>query len=497
MTTENATFLGHPRGLATLFFTEMWERFSYYGGRALLILFMTYAVTEGGLGLDETTAGAIYGLYTGAVYLLCLPGGWVADRLIGQQNAVFYGGILIAVGNFMLAIPAAAMFYLGLIVIVLGTGLLKPNVSAIVGQIYKEDTGARRDAGFSIFYMGINLGAFIAPLVSGTIGENVSWRLGFATAGVAMLFGVVQYKLTSHYLGDAGKLPYATNIQTRRKEWYGVLAGLVLLVLAVLAVTTGLWKVDIVALATKVGITIVTLAVVFFGAVLLFGKLSGVEKKRIVVIAIFFVAAAMFWSGFEQAATTFNLFADRFTDRSLFGGFFPEGVHPTTWYQSLNPIFIIALSPVFAWIWVALGKRNLEPSAPFKFSLGLIQLGIGFGVMALAAGIVVSSDDKALPTWLLLTYLVHTTGELCLSPIGLSAVTKLSPPRYVGQMMGTWFMGASLGNLIAGLVGGHVGGGEIADMPGQFMQMMWIGGGAGVLMLIFAYPIRKMMGGIK
>lgn len=497
MTIENATFMGHPRGLATLFFTEMWERFSYYGGRALLMLFMTYAITEGGMGLTETKAGAIYGLYTGAVYLLCLPGGWVADRLIGQQNAVYYGGILISLGNFMLAVPSEAMFYLGLVVIVLGTGLLKPNVSAIVGQIYKDDTGARRDAGFSIFYMGINLGAFIAPLIAGTVGENYSWRMGFAVAGAAMLLGVIQYKLTSKYLGDAGLRPYHTTTETRRLEWYGVWAGLGLLALAIVLIATGIWQPNIVGLATNVGVIIVSIAVFFFGSVLLFGKLAAVEKKRVAVIAIFFLAAAMFWSGFEQAATTFNLFADRYTDRSLLGGFFRADVHPTTWYQSLNPVFIIILSPVFAWIWVELGKRNLEPSAPLKFSLGLIQLGLGFGIMAAAAGIVVSTGMPAAPTWLLLTYLIHTTGELCLSPIGLSAVTKLSPPRYVGQMMGTWFMGASLGNLIAGLIGGHVGGSDISEMPAQFMQMLWIGGGAGVLMLILFRPIRKMMGGIK
>lgn len=492
-----ATWLGHPRGLATLFFTEMFERFTYYGMRALLILFMTAAASAGGLGIETNTAGAIYGLYTGAVYLFSLPGGWIADRLIGQRKAVWYGGILISAGNFIIAIPGPlGLFFLGLLVIVLGVGLLKPNISVIVGQLYKNDMGARRDAGFSIFYMGINLGAFIAPLIAGTVGETLGFRWGFFIAGAAMLIGLVQYKLTGDYLGDAGALP-APSTPAERSRNAKLTVGAVALILAVFA--TGLFggfDIDVVKLAQYSGAAMVALAVLFFGFVLASPALSGVEKKRVGVIAIFFLCAALFWGGFEQAGSTLNLFARDYTDRSWLGGFFDAGQHPVSWYQSINPVLIILLSPFFAWLWIALGRRNLDPSAPAKFGLGLVQLGLGFGVMMLAAQLVVASGGKVAPTWLLLTYLLHTTGELCLSPIGLSNVTKLAPQRYVGQMMGTWFLGAAVGNLAAGLLGGHIGASEAAAMPGEFFRMLLIGGGAGVLMLVFSKLIKNMMGGV-
>ncbi|MFO7278061.1 MAG: peptide MFS transporter [Pseudomonadota bacterium] len=488
-------FLGHPRGLATLFFTEMWERFTYYGMRAILILFMTASAAAGGLGMSAETAGAIYGLYTAGVYLFSLPGGWIADRLLGQRNAVFWGGVLIAAGNLVLAIPAgASLTFFGLFVITLGVGLLKPNVSVLVGELYKGDTGARRDAAFSIFYFGINLGAFIAPLIVGTLGETVSWRVGFLAAGVAMIIGLVQYKVWGHWLGDAGVHPAPSSEAERGRSRRTLTIGLAVLAVLVVLAFSGLIPLDVVQIANVAGIAMLALAVYFFGYVLLFGGLKSDEKKRVLVIAIFFLCAALFWAGFEQAGSTFNLFARDYTDRSLFGSFFAEGQHPASWYQSVNPIFILLLSPVFAWLWMALGKRNLDPSAPAKFGLGLIQLGLGFAVMMVAAEVVITSERNVLPTWLVLTYLLHTTGELCLSPIGLSNVTKLAPARYVGQMMGTWFLGAAVGNLAAGLIGGHVGGGDVADMPAQFLRMALIGGGAGVLLLLIARPVRRWMG---
>ncbi|HWP94879.1 MAG TPA: peptide MFS transporter [Gammaproteobacteria bacterium] len=494
------TFFGHPRGLATLFMTEFFERFTYYGMRALLVLFLTAAVTadNAGFGLSRETAGAIYGLYTGAVYLFSLPGGWVADRLIGQRKAVFWGGVIIMIGNFILAIPATpAVYYLGLAVIVLGVGLLKPNISAIVGELYKGQPGARRDAGFSIFYMGINLGALLAPLVAGTIGEAWNWRGGFFCAGLAMGIGLLQYKLTEHYLGEAGLHPHPTSEAERARGWkilWGTLAALAVIVVLMF---TGIIAVDITVLAQIVGVAMGLLGIFYFAGVLLFAKLTTDERKRVGVIAIFFLCAAMFWAGFEQAATTFNLFAQDYTDRTLFGSWFPDGVHPASWYQSANPIFIVLLAPVFAWLWVELGKRNLDPSAPAKFGLGLVQLGLGFAVMMLAAELIVVSGDKVAPTWLLLTYLLHTTGELCLSPVGLSNVTKLSPDRFVGQMMGTWFLGAALGNLAAGLIGGHVGSAAVEEMPSQFLVMAFVGGGAGVLMLLATPAIKRMMGDVR
>jgi POT family proton-dependent oligopeptide transporter len=497
MNDSEATFFGHPRGLATLFFTEMFERFTYYGMRALLTLFLSAAVATGGFGMTEQEAGAIYGIYTGAVYLFCVPGGWIADRILGQRHAVWYGGILIAVGNCVLAIPSGHdLFYLGLMVIVLGVGLLKPNISAVVGALYKDQPGYRRDAGFSLFYMGINLGAFIAPLIAGTVGEKVGYRFGFLAAGLAMVIGLVQFRLTGRYLGGAGLEPQMQGAEKTRNVRLA-LAGLAILLAAAVATYFGLIRLTPSGLAWQLLVVMAAIAVVVFGGVLFFGGLNPAEKKRIGVIFVFFVCAALFWAGFEQAGSTFNFFARDYTDRSWLGNWFEDGQHPASWYQSVQPIFVILLSPVFTWVWVALGRRNLDPSAPLKFGLGLIQLGLGMGVMAIAAALVVSSHGKVMPTWLMLTYLVHTTGELCLSPVGLSNVTKLSPPRFVGQMMGTWFLGAAIGNTVAGLVGGEVGGGSAEAMPGQFMRMLFIGGGAGVLVLLLSPLLRRMMGGIK
>ena len=494
------TFLGHPRGLATLFMTEFFERFTYYGMRALLVLFLVAATTEAnpGLGIDRETAGAIYGLYTGAVFLFSLPGGWIADRLIGQRRAVYWGGIIIAIGNFLLAIPAgAAVFYLGLAVIVIGVGLLKPNISAIVGALYEGQAGARRDAGFSIFYMGINLGALLAPFIAGTIGESWNWRAGFFCAGAAMLIGVVQYRATEHYLGDAGLAPRDTTDAQHAAGWRNIGIGGALVALLAVLLYTGVIPVTVTGLAQLFASGMVALGFLFFLYVFVFGGLDADEKKRVALIAVFFLCAALFWAGFEQAATTFNLFAQDFTDRSWLGGMFADNEHPAAWYQSANPIFVVIFAPFFAWLWVALGTRNLDPSSPAKFGLALVLLGVGFLVMMWAAQLVVSSGGKVAPTWLLLTYLLHTFGELCLSPVGLSNVTKLAPKRYVGQMMGTWFLGAAVGNALAGLIGGHVGAGEAAAMPSQFLQMCFIAGGAGLL-LIFTSPwLRKLAGDVK
>jgi proton-dependent oligopeptide transporter, POT family len=488
-----ATWAGHPRGLATLFFTEMWERFSYYGMRAILVLAMVATVESGGLGLDDASATAIYGIYTAAVYLLSLPGGWIADRLIGQQKAVWYGGILIASGHFSMALPSLPTFFIGMLLIVLGTGLLKPNISVIVGQLYKEDTGARRDAGFSLFYMGINIGAFFGQLICGYLGEKVGWHYGFGAAGVFMVLGLIQYRMTGHYLGDAGRLPSGSgdpiaDARQRRRGWAIVWGAMTLVVAAVAAALSGLLTINPLAFARGTGVFIVLLAVAFFGYVLVFGGLTATEKKRVGVIAIFFVSAAVFWSGFEQAGSSFNLFAERYTDRVLFGW-----EMPASWLQAVNPMFIILLSPLFATLWIRLGQRNMDPSIPLKFSIGLIQMGLGFLVLYFAALFVVQGE-KVLPTWLILTYLLHTTGELCLSPVGLAAVTKLAPPRYVGQMMGTWFMGAALGNLIGGLIAGYFGEDAVSEMPARFMTVFLTTAGFGILLALFVGPIRRLIG---
>jgi POT family proton-dependent oligopeptide transporter len=470
----------------------MWERFSFYGGRGILILFMTAAVTTGGLGMTAATAAAIYGLYTAGVYLFALPGGWVADRLLGQRSSVFWGGLLIAAGNFGIAlhgIGGMTTFYGGLISIVLGTGLLKPNVSTIVGELYPEG-GARRDAGFSIFYMGINIGAFVAPLICGYLGENIDWHLGFAAAGVGMVLGLIQYRLGWGLLGNAGKFreeARESKPQALRQLMLGVaLVGVIAIVLYFLG-SRGTINITLEGAAQATGVIILAIAVLFFTSVLSFGGLDSVEKKRVGVIFLLFLGASIFWAGVEQAASSLNLFAERLTDRNVLGW-----EAPASWPQSINPLFIITLAPVFGWLWLWLDKRKKEPSLPMKFGFGLVLLGVGFLVIAWGATYTVEGQLVS-PGWLVSTYFLHTCGELFLSPVGLSSITKLSPPKFVGQMMGTWFMGAALGNLIAGLVAGQF---ETLPLPQLFLTVSISVGVAGVLFFVAAKPIQKMMGGV-
>jgi proton-dependent oligopeptide transporter, POT family len=487
------TWMGHPRGLATLFFTEMWERFSFYGMRALLLLYMTAAASAGGLGLSDLQGGAIYGLYTAAAYLSSMPGGWIADRLLGQRKCVFWGGVLISLGNFALALPAGmTVFYLGLLLISLGTGLLKTNCSSLVGGLYEGQSGSRRDAAFSIYYVGINLGA-MSPLVVGTIGETVGYRWGFLASGIGMVLGLIQYQATGKWLGSTGLAPHPAPPKERKRSQRLLQAALVLLGIIVLLAALGVLRMDVVQLAGATGAVMIALAIAFFGSVLLFGKLSTAEKKSVAVIAIFFVCAALFWAGYEQAGSTLNLFARDHTDRSWLGSWFPSGQHPVSWYQIAQAIFVLVFAPVFAWIWVSLGRRGRDPAAGAKFGLGLLQLGLSFVVMMVAAQIVLRTGARVLPGWLILTYLLQTTGELCLSPIGLSNVTKLAPSRYCSQMMGTWFLGAAIGNLAAGLIGGQVASG-LADMPAQFLRMALVGCVSGCIMLLLARPVRAWMG---
>ncbi len=501
---------GHPAGLSSLFFTEMWERASYYGMRALLVLFIVAEVEKGGMAMDGRTAGAIYGLYTAFVYLVSLPGGWIADRLLGAQKAVLVGGIVITAGHFTLALPGTAAFFVGLVLVVVGTGFLKPNISALVGELYPEG-GARRDAGFTVYYMGINIGAFIGPLVCGYLGEEVNWHLGFGAAGIGMLFGVIQYWITLKDMGEAGREP-AHRVETKGVDpgWYWVAGGVGVVATAVILGLTGAVDYRPIDLAANTTYVIVGMAALFFGYVFMFGKLDATETKRTMVIVVLFLAAAMFWAGFEQAGSSLNLFAKEYTDRTLE---FVSFEITASWFQSLNPFFIVVLAPYFAWVWVSLAKRMLEPSMPVKFAIGLILLTAGFLVMVVAAKIATAGNSVA-PFWLILTYLLHTMGELCLSPVGLSSVTKLAPKRFVGQMMGTWFLAASLGNLIAGLIAGDFSleeeGGEpgfllgwcmrtfnMDVLPALFLQIVVTATVSGVLLLIFAKPIKKLMCGVK
>jgi POT family proton-dependent oligopeptide transporter len=498
---DDTAFFGHPRGLSTLFFTELWERFSYYGMRAILILFMTASVASGGLGYDVGKAGAVYGTYVSLVYLLALPGGWFADRIVGLRRAVLYGGIIIMLGHISLAIPGEATFYFGLLLIVVGTGLLKPNVSAMVGTLYKQGD-VRRDSGFSIYYMGINLGAFISPLVVGGLAQlpafrrflgsvglapESSWHFGFAMAAVGMLFGVIWYVRGGKYLGDRGLHPAPAAspeaaIRLRRNTTIAIVTAIGLLAAVVGLGAAGWITITPQGVAKVVGMSLLVIIVGFFGWLFLAGDWTKEERKRLRLILVLFIAASFFWSAFEQAGSSLNLFAENDTRNTVLGiGF------PASWFQSLNALFIIALAPVFAWLWIRMGKR--DPTTPAKFSFGLVLVGIGFLVMMVAASLS-ASGVKVSPMWLLVTYLLHTIGELTLSPVGLSAMTKLAPQRVVGLMMGVWFMSTAAGNFIAGTVVGLYASFSQAQVFGAVAAFTIV---AGVLLALLVKPIKRML----
>jgi POT family proton-dependent oligopeptide transporter len=496
---SDKTFFGHPRGLATLFFTEMWERFSYYGMRALLLLFMVDK-TRGGMALDDQTGGAIYGLYTMFVYLLALPGGWLADKFFGLRKSIFYGGCIIALGHFCLAFPFIETFFLGLLFIVMGTGLLKPTISSMVGELYPSNEQAKRDSGFSIFYMGINLGAFISPFITGYLGENINWHYGFAAAGVGMVMGLIQYKATEKHLGSAGLEPSQLKDKTQQERRHnrirnGLIIFGVLLGLFVVLMSTRVIVIDPVTFAKGSGVIILISVVVYFVYVFVAENLEGEERKKVWAICILFVSTTMFYAGYEGQGSSLNLFADRYTD--MFIGAFEM---PASWLQSAPPIFVLIFVPVFAWLWIWLAKRNLNPSTPVKTSLGLIFMGIGYLVM-MGASMIVIGGGKPLPTWLIFTYMFHTFGEICLYPIGLSAVTKLSPQRLVGQMMGVFFMALALGNLVAGLFAGQFDNESITANPSLLLELFGLVVKitliSGIVVLIFSKPIRKLMGDIR
>lgn len=492
-TVLDKSFFGHPRGLATLFFTEMWERFSYYGMRALLILFMTEETISAnpGLGFDVTTSAAIYGLYTSLVYLLALPGGWVADNLWGQRKAVYVGGWIIAMGHFTMAVPTRHTFFLGLVFIIIGTGLLKPNVSTIVGELYPEG-GAARDAGFSVFYMGINLGALIGPLLCGLAGENYNWHYGFSLAGIGMVLGLVQFKYGYKYLGDAGNLKTdddAATIARKEKKFYAItgLLGALIVVFGFL-VSSGVWALTLTDIAAGLGILILVLAAVYFIYLLFFAGHTKDEKKRIGAIIWLFVLAAIFWSGFEQAGSSLNLFAKDLTDRVVLGW-----EMPASFLQSINSTFIIIFAPMFGAMWIWLARRKANPSIPVKFALGLIGLSAGFFVISWGAANATPGTPVS-PSWLVVMYFLHTVGELCLSPIGLSSITKLAPVNRVGQMMGVWFVATALGNLFAGLVAGRLDTLAPTSLFGSVAMMI---GAAGIVALIFSSRVQRLIKGVE
>ncbi len=485
-------FFGHPRALSTLFFTEMWERFTFYGMRALLVLFLVDAVANGGYGFDDKTATAIYGLYTAAVFMAALPGGWIADRLIGAQRAVMAGGALMTIGNLMLVIPGPpALFFAGLAVIILGVGLLKPNISTLVAELYPEG-GGRRDAGFTIFYMGINLGAFVGPLIAGWLALQYGWRIGFLAAAIGMPLGLTQFWMSRARLGGAGEVPHRHDGGAGlRRDWAVVAGAVALLALVAFLLMSGVVAVDPAPLAKSAAYVLVGMAAAYFLYLFFGAGLDPTERKRVVVVLVMFVACALFWSGFEQAGSSMNLFAKRHTDRFLGGFEIPAG-----WFQSVQPAFVILFAPVFSALWVNLARRNLNPAAPLKFAFGLLLMGLGFLFMVKAAGIVAGGTQSP-AYYLILTYLLHTFGELCLSPVGLSTVTKLAPARFVGQMMGVWFLASSLGKLTAGLIAGSFDPNDLAAMPGRYFDIVVYGCTVGLVLLLISRPVTRLMGGVK
>jgi len=431
-----SSWFGHPRGLSTLFFTEMWERFSYYGMRGFLILYMTKA-----LGFTDPHAGSVYGNYVGSVWLAAIFGGVIADRWLGHYRSVLLGGIVIALGHFTLAFHALALFYAGLSLIVIGTGLLKPNVSTLVGSLY-EQGDERRDAGFSIFYMGINLGALLGPVVAGKLAEGVDWHLGFACAGVGMTLGLVQYVL------GRGRLQPAIERLAARPTPAAVSPGL------------------------APGVS--------------HGGFTAADWKRMTAVVVFFAFASLFWGAYEQAGSTLALFADRYVRLELFGI-----TLYASWFVSVQAAFVILLSPIFAWLWIKLGPR--QPSSPAKFALALLFVGLAF-VLLMPAGAIAQGGVKISPLWLVAVYFIEELGELCLSPVGLSVVTKLAPKQVVGLMMGVFFLSNALGNKLAGWSAGFI---STTPLPTLFGVTAAVTLGAAVVMFVLIKPVERLMGGVR
>ncbi|WP_075602300.1 peptide MFS transporter [Saccharicrinis aurantiacus] len=506
MSNQDKGFFGHPMGLSTLFATEMWERFSYYGMRALLVLFLTAELATGGFGLDREAAFTIYGIFTGLVYVTPLLGGVLADKVLGQRMTIYIGGLTMAVGQFLLsaaAIGGDAMetrqfwFYAGLGVLILGNGFFKPNISTMVGDLY-DNNDPRKDGGFTIFYMGINLGAFLSPFVAGYLGEQISWEYGYLASGLGMLIGVVWFLVRSEKtLGRIGLPPKADESRTKLNavDWTKVGIYTAVLVFGVIGFMQG-WN----ALSEGAQSTIPKVVGAIGGIYLTISIVRGVESKeqwaRVAVILILAFFNIFFWVGFEQAGTTFNLFAADNTNRMI-GSF----EIPASWFQAINAIFIVLLAPVFSILWLKLDKLKLNPKTPFKFGWGMLLLAVGAAVMAVADGISNGGESMQLvsPLWLTAVYLIFTMGELCISPIGLSMVTKLAPPKLVSTLMGVWMFSFAAGNMGASQMEKFSA--SVEASIGQPVNVFWfvavITGVASVLLFILSPWLSKMMKGIN
>ncbi|WP_394431398.1 peptide MFS transporter [Streptomyces sp. SGAir0957] len=437
------TFFGHPRGLATLFMTEMWERYSFYGMKALLPL---YLIAPGGMHMSATNATAIYSVYMSMVYLLAMPGGWVADRFWGPRRTVAIGAGVVILGHITLALPSAATFFAGLALVALGSGLLKANISVMVGHLYQGPKDPRRDGGFTLFYIGINVGAFLAPLTIGTVGENWNWHAGFALAAVGMALGLGQFLLGSRHLSEQSSVVSQPATAEQRRS----------------ALRNGLiWLIVAVALYTLMGVTgnfadwalmpLIIAGLIIPITVLARMKrdkeLSTLEQSKLSGYIWFFVVAAVFWMIYDQNGSTLSIFGENKTTNHLLGFDFP-----TSWYQSLNPIFVMALAPVVASAWLWLNKRGKEPSTAVKFASSLTLIGISFAVFLIPLLDTAANGGRVSPMWLVAIYFIQTVGELCLSPVGLSLTTKMAPEKYSAQMMGVWFLAVTAGDSVTGLL---------------------------------------------
>ncbi|MDC0884427.1 peptide MFS transporter [Gammaproteobacteria bacterium] len=487
MNTSN-TFFGHPIGLRTLFLTEMWERMSYYGMRALLVLYMTGAVTgfNPGLGWSQVESQAIYGIYSGMVYFMVVPGGWIADNILGHQKAVLIGALIIALGHFTLAIPIEQTFFLGLIFVVLGTGLLKGNISTIVGQLY-EGQDDKRDSGYTIFYMSINIGSTLGFLICSYLGEKIGWHWGFGAAGIGMAFGVIQYIKHRHLLGDAGMHPNEMPDDKRKKLTTYLKVSLVGMFMVIGAGLFGFFTIDPRFFAEQFAYFLTIIAGLYFVYLFLFAGLNAAERKNLILLFLLFIGAAAFWSGFDQSAGSLNIFARDYTDLSIVGYEIPVG-----WLQFANPVIVVLFAPIFAGIWAQLARKNLDPSLPIKFAIGLLFMALSFLIMIVAVNIALESSPVGMQ-WLLLTYLFQTWGELALSPIGLSAFSRYGPKRYMGQMFGLWFLASAIGGVLAGLLGGEAldGGLETISPVFEFMIQYYLVIAVALIALSFVIKTAK------
>ena len=487
---STSDFLGHPKGLFVCFATEMWERFSYYGMRALLILYLTKHWE-----FTDTTSYLIYGAYTSLVYIMPVFGGMLADQILGSKKAVTYGAILLVFGHLGMTVESSEqVFYLSLALIVSGVGFLKPNISTMVGALYEEGD-PRRDSGFTIFYMGINIGAFTATLLCGYLGEEIGWAYGFGAAGIGMLLGLIIFLWGQKYLEGLAEPPsnkYMTKINGISYENWAYISGVVM----------GFITWFLVQNSQLVGQLLGGFGVIFIGAWLFYAllKCAPEERDRLIVVGILILFSLIFWALFEQAGSSLNILTDRGVDRVIFGWEVPASM-----FQSLNAGFIFTIAPLFALLWIALAKRNMEPSTPIKFAIGIVF--VGFGFLALVYGMKSSEGLQTGVFWIILIYLLHTLGELSLSPVGLSSVTKLSPQRIVGFMMGMWFFASAAGNYVAGLIaratasGSSGEAGDVFNLAQKqaFMDVYTDVGiiaiGCGIFLAIITPLLKKLMHG--